>query len=214
MKSSISRKILLALGLGLSWVLLSGCIPSLYPLYNEADLIYEPGLEGNWLSADSSQIWTFSQKTQVVYSGTYLGTSTDSVSQKYYHLVIGQIKEGTITDTLEARLGKLGNQYYLDLTPDMEALNLNKEGITALHLIPGHTFYPMDWDGGDQFKLYALNPDVLEKGIKDKKYSLKLEEIDSRPLLMSPTSQLQKFILAHGRDTTLFPPSDSFYKKP
>jgi hypothetical protein len=193
---------------------LASCIPSLHPLYEDSDLVYKPALEGNWINQDSTYIWSFSRKTEITDVIDTAGKSTQTTARNYYQLVIQNREEGTVIDNLIARLGKINNQYCLDLAPNLEALNLSKEGISQFNLIAAHSFYPMDWKEGNQFKTYSLNADSLDKGIKAKKYNIKLEEFDKRSAIISPTAQLQKFIGTHGRDTSLYPLSDTFNKMP
>jgi hypothetical protein len=191
---------------------LAGCIPSLHPLYEDSDLVYKPALEGKWINQDSTYIWSFSRKTEITEVIGTAGKSSQTTARDYYLLAIQNREEGKVIDNLVAKLGKINNKYCLDLAPDLEALNLSKEGISQFNLIAGHSFYPLDWEEGSQFKTYSLNMDTLDKGIKEKKYNIKLEEFDKRSVMVSPTAQLQKFIGTHGRDTTLFPPSDTFNK--
>ncbi|MBK6364443.1 MAG: hypothetical protein IPF52_13480 [Saprospiraceae bacterium] len=42
--------------------ILTGCIPSLNPLYTDKDLVFTSQLLGTWTGAKSEESWTFDKK--------------------------------------------------------------------------------------------------------------------------------------------------------
>src|SRR5688500_7739968 len=74
----------------------AGCVPSLNPLYTEADVIFEPWLIGTWAEPDSTSTWEFSKAG----AKKYKLVQTDSDGQKA---------------AFEARLVKLKDQRFLDI---------------------------------------------------------------------------------------------------
>src|SRR5688572_26111122 len=81
--------------------LLSGCIPSVHPFYTDKDVVFDARLLGEWQSKDDSddpELWKFEQGEDKSYKIT--------VTEK-------KDKHGQFA----ARLFKLKNQHFLDITP-------------------------------------------------------------------------------------------------
>ena len=49
-------------------LLLTGCVPSLHPLYTDADLIFEPQLIGLWAVDENDETWRFEKDTDKGYN--------------------------------------------------------------------------------------------------------------------------------------------------
>ncbi len=87
------------LGLGLILILLCGCIPSLYPIYTEQNLVNLPQLVGTWEEdgGEEANTWEF--------------TANDSSS---YRLVYTEDGEPGF---FIVHVAKLGGYLFLDITP-------------------------------------------------------------------------------------------------
>jgi hypothetical protein len=99
-------------------VLMTGCtVRSLYPLYTEKDVVFDPGLLGTWAEHDNTKDnWIFQKSDE----NTYRMIPSDGKT------------------ILEGRLVKLGGSSFLDVTPkDVD------DGFT----IPAHVFVKIQVSG-------------------------------------------------------------------
>jgi hypothetical protein len=175
---------------------LLGCIPSVYPLYTEKDLTYDPALLGSWREKEDSEgSWTFTQD-----------------KEKTYKLVI---RDKDKSSPFLGRLLKLGDRRFLDITPDGAGLeDLNREDLYKALLIPGHFFFRVD-QVEPALKLTALKGDWLNNLLKkDPKAIQHLQHGSDTVILTAPTEELQKFILKHLKDEDAWGDSSDFKKFP
>jgi hypothetical protein len=101
---------------------LTACVPSVYPLYTDKELRFDPGLLGTWgEDGTPDESWTFTKAGDTSYT-----------------LVV---KDGDGSGRFEAHLLQLGKYRFLDLVPDDDALDKARlPGIYMAALIPGHMF--------------------------------------------------------------------------
>lgn len=164
--------------------MLAGCIVlSVYPFYNAKDLIFDPGLTGNWARGDAaSEFWQFSRSGETAY---LLATVN---SQE--------------TNCFEAHLFQLKKFQFLDLLATNRA-----EFQLPLHLISQVThngtnmslqFLDYGWLTG----LLQTNPAVLHHILVPEKAG----ETNSGDMLYltASTRDLQIFLLKHATDTNAF----------
>src|SRR6267154_1602775 len=96
----------------ISLTLLTGCwVQSVYPFYEESDVVVEPGLVGNW-EGDSE------------LESCLLKIGLDPTSRTYTieTAKLGDIKteDQCQATTFEGKLVQIGSQRFLDLVPDQE----------------------------------------------------------------------------------------------
>ena len=115
--------------------LMTGCdVRSLYPLYTEKDVIFDPGLLGFWQQADEGDhVWVCLRDKENSYR-------------------VVSAAEGVVFD---GRLLRLGARLYLDLTP-VEVPN------AQYGTIPGHLFLQIELSK-DRMRTAMLNVDRLKK---------------------------------------------------
>ncbi|MEI8078575.1 MAG: hypothetical protein WCH61_02965 [bacterium] len=65
------KKAMTIISIGLLFIL-SGCIPSVHPLYTEQDLIFDPLLVGEWVDKDGKETWTFTKSAEKTYTLRYI----------------------------------------------------------------------------------------------------------------------------------------------
>ena len=99
--------------------LVSGCLPSLHPLYTDKDLIFMPGLVGQWAEEDSKETWHFEKAGDNKYELTHTN---------------GNGRKGEF----EVHLLKVDGYMFLDLFPKTSERKEN-EFYTG-HFLPTHTF--------------------------------------------------------------------------
>lgn len=155
---------------GVIIVLLGGCVPSLHELYTEDTLVFEEKLLGQWIQ--DKEIWDFKKAAE----------------QKTYNVVIAQEEEKSV---LIGHLVKLDNKLYLDLYPG--EMELGVGDIYKMHLLPAHTFLKVD-AMEPELTMRAMNPETLEKMLKEKPELIKHENIDDRLVLTASPKELQVFL--------------------
>jgi hypothetical protein len=170
-------------------ILTAGCVPSLYPLYTDSDLIQNPGLIGIWINDDNTESWEFE-------------LAGDSVS---YNLI--QTEKGD-TKHFEAYLLQLDNMPFLDTYPDEEI----KNDFYKIHLVPAHIFGRIELMG-DSLSLSLLDSDWLEEKLDSGKIKIAHEEIDDSPVLTASTADLQQLIKEYARDPEAFSGQTILHRK-
>jgi hypothetical protein len=158
-------------------ILTSGCIPSLYPLYTDNDVIFNPALVGIWTSKDQTKSWNFQKSSDNSYKLIYT--------------------ENQDSDVLQAHLVKLGGHLFLDTYPD--ELRGDHTGFYKGHFVPAHQFFKVELNG-DTLKLAYLNFDYLSK----QKVQLKHETIGKKNVLTAQPADLQKFVVKFADDPKAF----------
>lgn len=157
-------------------VLVSGCgVPSLYPLYTDKDLVFEPALIGTWDSKEGP-VCKFTKGPN-----------------KSYELIYTEKKSSA---KFEAHLVRLGKDMFLDTFPDVSAIG--KNDFYSMHIVPVHIFFKVNLKG-DELRFQTLNADWFKEGIKQKKLQVKYEALGhDRFLLTMPTKELQAFVIKHA----------------
>jgi hypothetical protein len=165
-----------ALGLA---VMTAGCtVRSLYPLYTEGDLIFEPRLLGTWGENDSKDTWTFRQ------SGA-----------KAYEVIA---RESSGETRFEAHLLKLGSLWFLDVC---------SKGVDDAVAIPAHLFVQIRLEG-DTLHVALLSWDWLRDMLARDPHAiahLRLLEGDSDSFVLTAApKELQKFVTRYAADPQAF----------
>ena len=164
-------------------LLMSACVPSLYPLYTERDLVFEPLLVGTWVVEDDGHetIWTVTK------------------SAEGYEMM--DVEEDQDPAKFDVRLVKLGGHTFLDLYPAQQEPN---NGLYQLHVIRAHTFMKVRLSA-DSLGVTMLDQDWLKEALKAKETALAHQTLaDGDLLLTASTADLQEFILKSCADPGAF----------
>lgn len=155
---------------------LAGCIQSLYPIYTDKDLVFEPALVGTWAEKpDSKETWRFSK-----------------VDDTTYELV--QTEDDGKTGTFVARLASVKGTLLLDLYPkDPE---LNATDYYKFHLRFVHSFILVT-QVAPTLQMAPMDYDWLKGFLKTHPKAVRHEVVDDQLILTAPTRELQAFVLAH-----------------
>ncbi|MDD1777525.1 MAG: hypothetical protein LUQ65_05095 [Candidatus Helarchaeota archaeon] len=172
-----SAKILILLGVA---IFLTGCVPSLHPLFTEKDLIFEPALVGTWVDEDGKNTWEFKKSEENSYELVYT--------------------ENEVPAKFQAHLLKLGGFLFLDVFPEEPEM---KNGLYKGLLIPAHGFSRI-WMEGDSVRLAYLDPDWFKQMIDKKKVKIDHDFIDQSIILTAQTEDLQKFAVKYAEDAKAF----------
>ena len=174
---------------------LSGCVPSVFPLYTDKDVRLDPALVGEWVDKGSSdESWTFAK------SGA-----------NAYDLVVREKKQ---TAPFDVHLLRLGARQFIDMTPDPNGLK-NSEilDIYKAALIPGHMFAKVS-QIAPTLKMSFLDPKWIKNYLHD--HSVEIThflDANGDVILTAPTRDLQTFITKHADDKDAFGDESELKKK-
>ncbi len=187
-------------------VLLSGCIvQSLHPFLPKEDWALEPALVGSWsrlpdkddsTDAKAGQAWAFTQMEG---------------EEKAYDLTIS---ESGKTARFEARVAKLGDTLFLNMSPgepdacsdgqETEDTEAEPIGLYWLHLVPAHSAWRVRLEG-DSLRLDALDLDWVKKQAIAKTLNLRYEAISDGIVFTASPEELREFLRKHAHDDKVFP---------
>ncbi|HMQ63636.1 MAG TPA: hypothetical protein PKE06_23330 [Flavilitoribacter sp.] len=163
---------------GLLLLGLSGCIPSLHPLYTLDTIFFDADLLGTW-HEQSGGTWTFKANKDPSYEVS---------------LVNEDQKE---RDTFTVYMVKLDDHFFLDF------VRKDREEYFAPYL-PTHSFAKIEKNGKD-WVIRTFNGDFLEKLIKNRKIRIKHEVLDNdQYLLTASTEELQEFFRKFATEPEAF----------
>ena len=156
--------------------------PSVNPLLTPDDWVFDPTLLGVWECADDCGQWTFEKD-----------------GDKGYELTI---VEDEAQARLDARLGQLDGEFFLQTWPD--DLNL-KPGIVAVHVVPHYAFSRVRRSGAG-IELAGMSSDWLADAIEANEVSIahRLLE-DDFVVLTAATAELRRFFVDKSGDPKAFP---------
>jgi len=172
-----SAKILILFGVA---IFLTGCVPSLHPLFTDKDLVFDHALVGTWVDEDGKNIWEFKKSEENSYELVY--TENEEPAKFQAHLL------------------KLGDFLFLDIFPEESEI---KNGLYKGLLIPAHGFSRI-WIERDSVRLAYLDPDWLKGMIDKKKVNIGHDFIDQGIILTAETKELQNFALKYAEDIKAF----------
>ena len=172
---------------------MSGCIPSLHPLYFKKDRITLDIIEGKWLS-ESNDTWEFKK---VENEPSYLLKYTESKHE-------GEQKPQPSIAFFDANIIKLDGNYFMDLYPgDNEQLD-DLTTLLSVHLVPAHTFLKLKIEEG-KISVYQMNPDWLNSLFEENRIRISHEVIKEKDIVLTAsTEELQKFIKKYAEDEDAF----------
>jgi len=173
------------------------CVVSLLPLFDDGYLVSEPGLLGTWKLANGADTWSFEKAEGMEY---LLTQSQVEYDQEYPE----SKKVPGDTARFRARLGRLGEGLFLDLTPAEKDNPEVRNDLYNAHMVPGHTLARI-WLDQDSLRIVFLDEEWLTEAIKDGRIVLTHVEAKGWLVLTAPTSGLQTFILKYGEDKKAFP---------
>ncbi len=166
------------------------CVPSIHPIYSNAELAFDTSLIGTWQEKDSTEKWQFSMEGENEYRVIH----TDDGGKR------GQFK---------GKLFKLGEHMFLDLYP--AAPVLTQSDFYRGHILSLHTFAKLTPDG-TAYQVSFLEPKWLECHLAKEPASLRHTVTDGQILITDSTANLQKFIVSNAASPEAFAPV-AVYKK-
>lgn len=159
--------------------LLFGCefpVRSLYPLYNDENLINDSRIVGRWKDKDSTETWEFS-----------------TAGNKAYNCVVRD-NDGRPA-RFEARVMDLRGRMFLNFFP--AELNGNVSPFVALHLWPVHTFAFLE-TSESTLQLRFPDNNWLVSLLSENPGAIRHESLGERDIVLSASTEtLQQFWMEH-----------------
>ena len=177
-------------------ILAGSCIPSLFPLYTQDDLLYDERLVGTWDSGDNG-VWIIESleyhPDRAFFDPTWTEPDQDSDSLNMrYRLTVKEYVEG---DTEEAEfllhLLRLGDQQYVNFYPIDYELH---HDFLNWHMVQANNFSKISISG-DRLTFRFFDPDYLRQMIEKNRIRISHVWLDDFILLTAPTPELQKFVI-------------------
>ena len=170
------------------------CIPSLFPLYTNEDLITDDRIVGTWDAGDGG-IWVIERLDYSPSSDFFSSDWSDTKEKNTYKLVVTEIDR---VDTLEAEflvhMLVLGGQHYLNYYPVDYELD---HDFMSWHMIEANNFSKV-WITEDSISLGFFDPSYLEELIDENRIKISHIRHDNGILLTARTRELQKFVIKYG----------------
>nr|NQU93150.1 hypothetical protein [Bacteroidota bacterium] len=163
---------------GLIILFLSGCIPSIHPLYTEDDIVFKSELLGTWYEKADTR-WVFEKHGENQYLMTYVED----------HEVLSD--SASVSDFVVTLL-KLDDTYYLDLYPG-ENDQINFSSLLISTLLPTHIFAKVEFIE-EFFTIRFFNRDWLENLLEQNRIRIAHEKTPDYTVLTASTEELQKFV--------------------
>jgi len=171
------KRIKLIVAVGMSLLMIGCPTRSLFPLFSEKDIVFNPALIGTWAGEEDEGTFSF------VQSG-----------EKGYTVTMRDEKGGT--EVYNASLGRLGKYWFMDSSPANDERDY--------HLITAHLITKIQLDG-DTLQMSLLESDWLRDMIETKKLSIAHVRRDGEIILTASTEELQALLLRIARDEKAFP---------
>lgn len=181
---------------GLLLVLAASCIPSLFPLYTEKDLVTDDRLVGTWDAGDSS-IWIVDRLDYNPKPDPWHPAWTPPAKQKSYRLTVLEDHGG---DTLKAEFSMhmlvLDGKYFLNYFPTEYTLD---HEFLSWHMIEANNFSRVRVTQ-DSLVLNFFDPSRIEEMIDQNRIRIAHIRYDNGILITAPTRDLQQFIIKYGEE--------------
>jgi len=193
----------------------SGCLVlSLYPIYTKETLVKLDGLEGTWMSKDSS-LWNFA-----------FADTNNPDNLKLYELIIDEtyharkgldtniiIPDSLLTEfatsKFDAGITHINGIYFLDLLAEKSS---SLSGFHSQHFIHAHSISKIIIKA-DTLWLSSLEDDWAKTLSANGRKKIGLIETDKNWVFTASTMSLRKFLGKVGKDTSVFHANDNFLIK-
>lgn len=172
------------------FLLATGCLPTLHPLYQLKDLVFKPEFLGNWheITKSDGMSWIVMRNDE-----------SDLLLPEANIYIIRMIQS---SDTLDYAGGliQLGEYYYLDLyLPNFET----DAPMFYAHMYPVHTIWRFEIED-DSLIIRPFNSDWIRDLIQNNQIRIKNEKTDYGLLITAGTEELQAFVKKYGADERVY----------
>jgi len=182
--------------IGMLALMAGSCIPSLFPLYTEKDLVTDDRIVGTW-GAGEMGTWVIEQFDYTPPSDIFSSDWSETKENNTYRLTVIETDGG---DTLETEfvlhMLVLGKQHYLNYYPADYELD---HDFLAWHMIEANNFSKV-WITEDSISIGFFDPSYLEELIEKNRIKISHIRHDNGILITARTKELQKFVIKYGDD--------------
>jgi hypothetical protein len=169
-------------------VVLGGCAPpvqSVYPLFSENELIFDPNLLGLWNATDFNMTAQFSriedQNACEINAYKLIVTDNDGNRGLFF-----------------AGLGELQGNIFLEIYPDTShTYDSQESGFHKQHLLGMYSFIRIE-QIDPNLKIALMDYDKVSKIIEADLNVLRHEFANDKLILTAPTEELQEFVVEYG----------------
>ena len=195
---------------GVLTILAGSCIPSLFPLYTEDDIVIDERIEGSWDGGfDNIGIWTIerleSHPDRLFMDPDWTEPDENSDPENiHYRLTVEQATEKyTAEAEFILHLLILGDHMYMNIYPHEYELD---HDFLSWHMIEANTFMRVELFD-DRLELRAFDPSFLLNLINANRIRISHVSHGGEVLLTAPTRDLQKFVMKYSdEEGALFEP--------
>ncbi len=172
------NKVKYVIAIGIVFLLMGCPARSLFPLFTENDLVYNPALVGTWIDRENGDTFTFQK-----------------AGEKSYNVVSFEQKKGN-SEAYRVQLGRIGKFWFIDSYP------LKSGG--DHHTLSAHILSRI-WLNGDTLRMSSLESDWLRDMIDAKRLSIAHVRRDGDIILTATTEELRALVLRFTEDDKAFP---------
>ncbi len=177
-------------------LLAGSCIPSLFPLYTEKDLVTDDRIIGTW-GAGEMGTWVIERFDYTFPSDVFSSDWSDAKEKNTYKLVVIETDgEDTLETEFVVHMLVLGGQHYLNYYPADYELD---HDFLAWHMVEANNFSKV-WITEDSISLGFFDPSYLEELIDENRIKISHIRHDNGILLTARTRELQKFVIKYGNE--------------
>ena len=168
-------------------LLLTGCVPSLEPLYTDRDVTSDPRVAGAWTVKG--------------------GDMTVTADGRGYKIAYTDNESPVHRMNFKAHLVKLGGSLFVDLFPEPP------KDMSCYPCVPMHMFAKLAIQG-NTLRADLMDPEWFGKMAKQGKIPAAHTLIDDAYVLTAKTADLQALMLKYQGDPAAFLKSDAWTRKP
>ncbi len=159
-------------------------VPSLQPLFTDADLDFDPALLDSFMDEKGEVTFTFAK-----------------LADTSYRLTVKELEgDKEVSGNFQAHLVRLGGYWFLDFFPDGPDIG---DDFYKLHLLRAHSFARI-WLQGDRLRIGLLSSDWLKKKIDEKSVEIDHQLADDSLLLTASTRELQDLLFRYATEEKAF----------
>jgi hypothetical protein len=209
--------------IGMLAALAASCIPSLFPLYTEDDIVWDERIEGSW-KMDNGSIWII-ERLEHHPDASFMDpkwTEPDEDSEPgniHYRLTVKEIckvdpggtgikENDTVESDFDLHLLELEGRMYVNFYPTDWELH---HGFLHWHMVEVNTFARINL-AEESMTVQYFDPDFLVELIENNRVRIEHVMMDNYLLLTAPTEDLQKFVMKYGDENDALLSEDYFQR--
>lgn len=177
---------------------LTGCLSTVYPIFTEKDVVFDPKIIGKW-KYENKSVSGFVEITKAANEDFNELPSLRKLAGKTY-MVRYMNNENEIEAAYFGFLVKLGNKFYMDYYPAETPAGKSYDGFYKSHFTRMHTCYSLRFvKDNNTFELKQFDENYLQQLIQNKKIRIRHEvREDGSFIVTAPTEELQQYILKYS----------------